>query len=197
MHYGNTKHVLCIRKVYYTKKCIPNCDIGWAAYVKLKLIGKILTLLQQTWNRVVPLSSHKLHDRVFHSLSSRPFPFSWCTFVTSWTTQLYFCIYTFGDPFVQRPRQPPSLPNGSASPDKRWNLPSNVLQQITQVQKCVDQFFGRQLFWVLGGSYFEFNPIARIHTKHVTARMQSFNQVCKNPVRDNFEISNNVTNKFL
>ena len=54
---------------------ILNCDIACSVYVNLKLIGKILTLLQPIWNSVVPSSSHKLHDRAFHSLSSCSFPF--------------------------------------------------------------------------------------------------------------------------
>jgi len=50
----------------------------------------LLTILRQTWHCVFSLSSYKLHGPVFHSLSSCSFPFSWCTFVTFGTTQLYF-----------------------------------------------------------------------------------------------------------
>jgi len=63
-------------------------------------------------------------------------------------TTVFLYLY-FWRPLAQRPRQPPISPNGSASPDKSRNLPSNVLQQITQVQKCVDKFLGRQLFSML------------------------------------------------
>jgi len=70
-------------------KFITNCDKACLVYVKLKLIGKMLTLLQKTWNSVVHLSSHKLHDRVSFTFIML-FPFFWCAFVTSWTTQWYF-----------------------------------------------------------------------------------------------------------
>jgi len=36
----------------------------------IELLGKILTLLQQIRNSVVPLSSRKPREGVFHSLSS-------------------------------------------------------------------------------------------------------------------------------
>ena len=76
-------------------------------YVKLKLIGKILTLLQQTWNSAVPLSSHKLRER--RSLSSFSFPF--LVYVRHF---LNHTIAFLAPSLVQRPRQPPTLPDGSA-----------------------------------------------------------------------------------
>jgi len=71
-------------------KFIPKSEIACLVYVKLKLLGKIITLLQQTWNSVVSLSSHKLYDRVLRSLSLCSFPLFWCTLFTFWITQLSF-----------------------------------------------------------------------------------------------------------
>ena len=71
-----------IRRTFYAlekfitwMKFIPNCDVACLVYGKLKLIGKIIPLLQQTWNSVVPSSSHKMLERVFHLCSSCSFPF--------------------------------------------------------------------------------------------------------------------------
>jgi len=92
-------------------KFIPNCDIACLVYVKLKLIGKILTLLQQTLNSV-SLYSHKLREHAFHSLSS-----------PSSTILLYVChflnhtIVFSAAPLTERPRQRPGSPNGSAGTD--------------------------------------------------------------------------------
>jgi len=63
-------------------------------------------LLQQTWNSVVPLSSHKLHDRVFCSLSSCSFPF--LVYVRH---LLNHTIVFLAPSLAQRSRQPPSSPN--------------------------------------------------------------------------------------
>ena len=82
---------------------IANCDIACLVYVILKLVGKILTLLQQSWNSVVPLSSHKLHDRVFHSLSSFSFPF--LVYVRHFLNHANVFL---APPLAQRPKQPPS-----------------------------------------------------------------------------------------
>jgi len=65
---GNMKDVLYMRKIYYMNKIYTKLRHSLPSYVKLKLIGKRLTLLEETWNSV-PLSSHKLHNRAFHSLS--------------------------------------------------------------------------------------------------------------------------------
>jgi len=71
--------------------------VACQAYVKLKLFGKI-TLLQQTCNSVVPLSSHKLRERVFDSLSSCSFPL----FGVRWSLpEPHNCI--FGAPFDPAP----------------------------------------------------------------------------------------------
>jgi len=59
-----------------------NCDIACLVYLKLKLIRKVLTLLQKTWktkpenNSAIPLSSHQLHDQLFHSFSLCSLSFS-------------------------------------------------------------------------------------------------------------------------
>ena len=60
----------------------------------------------------MPLSSHKLHDRVFHSLSSRSFTLFG---VRSSLSEPHICI--LAPRLAQRPRQPPSSPNGSAGTD--------------------------------------------------------------------------------
>jgi len=53
-HITEIWRMLCtLEKCIAWIKFIPNCDITCLVYVKLKLIGKILILLQQTWNRVV------------------------------------------------------------------------------------------------------------------------------------------------
>ena len=92
-------------------KFLPNCDIACLVYVKSKLIRKILTLLQQTWNRVAPLSSHKLHDLVLHSLSSCSFHF--LVYVRHFLNHI---IVFLAPPFAQILRQPSSSLNGSAGP---------------------------------------------------------------------------------
>jgi len=65
--------------------------------MKLKLVTKILT----------PYSKpEKLRERVFHSLSSCSFTFTWWTFVTFRTTQLYISWLFFGAPFGLVPKVP-------------------------------------------------------------------------------------------
>jgi len=76
---------------------------------EIELIVKILTLLQQSCNSAVPLSSHKLYNCVFHSLSPCSFPFS--VYVPHF---LNHTIVFLAPPLTRRPRQPPSSPNGSA-----------------------------------------------------------------------------------
>ena len=76
MYITEIRRTFCTLEKFITWiKFIPNCDIACLVFVKLQLLGKMLTLLQQTWNSVLRLSSHKLRERVFHSLSSCSFPF--------------------------------------------------------------------------------------------------------------------------
>jgi len=71
---------------------------------------------RNVWNGEVPVSSRKLREREFYSLSSCSFTFTWFLFVTSWTQ---FYVWFFLAPrLAQRPRQPPSSLNGSTDPGR-------------------------------------------------------------------------------
>ena len=85
----NTKVVLYIRKVYYMNKMYAKLRHSFPSICEIEINRQNINPLQQTWNSVVP-KSYKLNDHVCHSLSACSFPFFWCTFVTSRTTQLYF-----------------------------------------------------------------------------------------------------------
>jgi len=69
--------------------------------------------MQQSKIIVTHLSFHKLRERVFPSLSSCLFTFTWWTFVTFWITQWYL-LFFLAPVLAQRPRQPHSSTNGSA-----------------------------------------------------------------------------------
>jgi len=105
IHYGNAKAVLYIRKVYYMNKIYTKLwhSLPGLVYVKLKLTGKILTLLQQACNRVNCMIVRFIHFYLVHSLS--------LVYVRHF---LNHTIIFLAPPLAQRPRQPPSLPNSSA-----------------------------------------------------------------------------------
>ena len=81
VNYGNKFPFRSLQKFIRWIKPIPDCDIAYFVYVKLELIRKILIRLQKTWNDVVPISFHKLRERVFRSFSCF-FTFIWWPFVT-------------------------------------------------------------------------------------------------------------------
>jgi len=58
------RRTFCTLKKFITWiKFITRCDVACLVYVKLKWIGTMLTLLQQNWNSVVPLSRAELNER--------------------------------------------------------------------------------------------------------------------------------------
>ena len=85
------RRTFCTLEKFITSiKFIPNCDIACQVYVKLKVIEKTLTLLQQTSNSVQYLYLLiKCVNVCFIHFHHPHSPF-WCTFVTFWTTLLKF-----------------------------------------------------------------------------------------------------------
>ena len=76
INYGNMKDVLYIRKVYYMNKIYSKLRHSLPSIYENEVNRKNINLSAANLKLCSTLKScHKLHDRVFHSLSSCSFPF--------------------------------------------------------------------------------------------------------------------------